>query len=128
MRYNKTKRIFRQFAINDNDVSAGKSNRKCHSIYLCRYSLRFGNLRRGNRSLKSTLNETTSCKSIISHIPVTRSDLKQERSFFLGSVSIFLQLVVASCNRAQSLYTKQRFSERFTEEHNGLFKGFNNYR
>ena len=33
--------------------------------------------------------------SIISHRPVTRSDLKQERSFFLGSVSTFLQLVVA---------------------------------
>ena len=44
--------FFRQFTINDNDVSAGKSNRKCHSIYLCRYSLRFGNLRRGNRFLK----------------------------------------------------------------------------
>ena len=33
--------------------------------------------------------------SIISHRPVTRSDLKQERSFFRGSVSTFLQLVVA---------------------------------
>ena len=32
--------------------------------------------------------------SIISHRPVTRSDLKQERSFFRGSVSTFLQLVV----------------------------------
>ena len=40
------------FAINDNDVSAGKSNRKCYSIYLSRYSLRFGKLRRGNRFLK----------------------------------------------------------------------------
>ena len=29
------------FAINDNDVSSGKSNRKCHSIYLSRYSIRF---------------------------------------------------------------------------------------
>ena len=46
------KRFFRQSAINDNDVSAGKSNIKCHSIYLCRYSLRFGNLRPGNRLLK----------------------------------------------------------------------------
>ena len=44
------KRFFRQFAINNNDVSAGKSNTKCHSIYLCRYSLRFGNLRRRNRN------------------------------------------------------------------------------
>ena len=33
--------------------------------------------------------------SIISHRPVIRSDLKQERSFFLGSVLTFLQLVVA---------------------------------
>ena len=172
--------FFRQFSINDKDVSAGKSNRKCHSIYLCRYKLRFGNLRRGNRSLKYTFNGTTNCKStwdtapyfginglsmilclwfpihplskllavqdhaqnfeeqlwmggrrevsIISHRPVTRSDLKQERSFFLGSVSVFLQLIVASCYKAQSLYTKQRFSERFTEEQNRLFEGFNNYR
>ena len=44
--------FFRRFAINENDVSAGKSNRKCHSIYLRRYSLRFGNLRRGNRFLE----------------------------------------------------------------------------
>ena len=33
--------------------------------------------------------------SIISHRPVTSSDLKQERSFFRWSVSTFLQLVVA---------------------------------
>ena len=33
--------------------------------------------------------------SIISHRPVTRRDLKQERSFFGGSVSTFLQLAVA---------------------------------
>ena len=33
--------------------------------------------------------------SIIFYRPVTRSDLKQERSFFRGSVSTFLQLVVA---------------------------------
>ena len=32
--------------------------------------------------------------SIISYRPVTRSDLKKERSFFRGSVSTFLQLVV----------------------------------
>ena len=32
--------------------------------------------------------------SIISHRPVTRSDLKQERSVFRGSVSTFLQPVV----------------------------------
>ena len=37
------------FAINDNNVSAGKSNRKCHSIYLSRYGLRFRKMRRGNR-------------------------------------------------------------------------------
>ena len=34
--------------------------------------------------------------SIISHRPVTRSDWKQESSFFRGSVSTVLQLVVAS--------------------------------
>ena len=33
--------------------------------------------------------------SIIFYRPVTRSDLKQERSFFRGSVSSFLQPVVA---------------------------------
>ena len=44
--------------------------------------------------------------SIISDRPVTGGDLKQERSFFRGSVSTFLQLVVArpqydpSCVRA----------------------------
>ena len=34
--------------------------------------------------------------SIIFYRPVTRSDLKRERSFFRGSVSSFLQLVVAA--------------------------------
>ena len=34
--------------------------------------------------------------SIISRRPVTRSDLKQERPFLRGSVSTFLQLVVAN--------------------------------
>ena len=33
--------------------------------------------------------------SVISHTPVTRSDLKHERFFSRGSVSTFLQLVVA---------------------------------
>ena len=33
--------------------------------------------------------------SIISHRPVTSSDLKPERLFYRGSVSTFLQLVVA---------------------------------
>ena len=37
--------------------------------------------------------------SIISHRPVTRSDLKQERSFFRGSVSTFLQLVNVAFNQ-----------------------------
>ena len=32
--------------------------------------------------------------SIISHRPVTRSDLKQEKSFFRGSVSTFLRLSI----------------------------------
>ena len=52
LRYNKTeakfkshyihKRFLMQFSINDNDVSAGKNNRKCHSIHLCPYGLHFG--------------------------------------------------------------------------------------
>ena len=37
--------------------------------------------------------------SIIFYRPVTRSDLKQERSFFRGSVSSFLQLVDAIKSR-----------------------------
>ena len=40
----------------------------------------------------------------ISHTPVNRSDLQQERSFFHGSVSTFLQLVVAPA-RIQNLFT-----------------------
>ena len=40
--------------------------------------------------------------SIVSHRPVTRSDLKQERWFFRGSVSTFLQLVVAYILMARS--------------------------
>ena len=39
--------------------------------------------------------------SIISYRPVTRSDLKQERSFSRGSVSTFLQLVVAKSGHAR---------------------------
>ena len=38
--------------------------------------------------------------SIIFYRPVTRSDLKQERSFFRGSVSSFLQLVVAKARKS----------------------------
>ena len=154
MRYNKTeakfkshyilKSFFRQSAINDNDVSAEKSNRKCHSIYLCGYSIRFWtckslaevNLKWDNQlqkylrlctvfwhkwpvhdlvlvtplhplsKLLAIQDHTQNLEeqlwmegrrevSIISHRPVTRSDLKQERSFFRGSVSTFLQLVVA---------------------------------
>ena len=34
--------------------------------------------------------------SILSHRPVTSSDVKQERLFFRESVSTFLQLVVAT--------------------------------
>ena len=42
--------------------------------------------------------------SIISHTPLNRSYLQQERSFFHGSVSTFLQLVVAPA-RIQNLFT-----------------------
>ena len=38
--------------------------------------------------------------SVIFYRPVTRSDLKQERSFFRGSVSSYLQLVVAKRDSA----------------------------
>ena len=40
--------------------------------------------------------------SIVSHRPVTRSDLEQERLFFRGSVSTVLQLVVAYTLMARS--------------------------
>ena len=49
--------------------------------------------------------------SIISHRPVTRSDLQQERSFFRGSVSTFLQLVVAE--NINERYRKNRKSNNF---------------
>ena len=42
-----------------------------------------------------TLNGGRKEVSIISHGPVTSSDLKHERLFFRASVSTFLQLVVA---------------------------------
>ena len=41
--------------------------------------------------------------SILSYRPVTRSDLKKERSFFRGSVSTFLQPVVAFLAQANGL-------------------------
>ena len=44
--------------------------------------------------------------SILSHRPVTRSDLKQERSFFRGSVSTFLQLVVAEVSNDEAKMRK----------------------
>ena len=47
--------------------------------------------------------------SIICYRLVTRSDLKQERSFFRGSVSSFLQLVVALCSKL-SLWGRIRVS------------------
>ena len=55
--------------------------------------------------------------SIISHRPVTRSDLKQERSFFRGRVSTFFQLVVVRkllVNTASSLTNKP--SKRYIKE------------
>ena len=45
--------------------------------------------------------------SIISYRPMTRSNLKQERSFFRGCVSTFLQLVVA-CITMNSFHYGQR--------------------
>ena len=43
--------------------------------------------------------------SIIFYRPVTKSDLKQERSFFRGSVSSFLQLVVAFAPPSKQNYS-----------------------
>ena len=51
--------------------------------------------------------------SIIFYRPVTRSDLKQERSFFRGSVSSFLQLVVACSSRHSDRREKSAVSSRF---------------
>ena len=47
--------------------------------------------------------------SIIFYRPVTRSDLKQERSFFRGSVSSFLQLVVAEWSVSD--YKKRKLTQ-----------------
>ena len=44
--------------------------------------------------------------SIISHRPLTRSNLKQERSFFRGTVSTFLQLVVAEVSNDKAKMRK----------------------
>ena len=46
--------------------------------------------------------------SIIFYRPVTRSDLKRERSFFRVSVSSFLQLVVAFTEFGGELGDQQR--------------------
>ena len=51
--------------------------------------------------------------SIIFYRPVTRSDLKQERSFFRGSVSSFLQLVVSI---SRKLVHAPRFYPFFPEK------------
>ena len=57
--------------------------------------------------------------SIIFYRPVTRSDLKQERSFFRGSVSSFLQLVAASeHSKANALNVEVSLS--WEEEHKPL--------
>ena len=45
--------------------------------------------------------------SIISHRPVTRSDLQQEKSFFRRSVSTFWKLVVA-CTSPQVISTSPK--------------------
>ena len=44
--------------------------------------------------------------SIISHRPLTRSNLKQERSFFRGTFSTFLQLVVAEVSNDKAKMRK----------------------
>ena len=52
--------------------------------------------------------------SIIYHRPVTSSDLKQERSFFRGSVSTFLLLVVAQFEEL-TLVSSQSEMEKYFE-------------
>ena len=52
--------------------------------------------------------------SIVSHRPMTRSDLKQERSFFRGSVSTFLLLVVAHFEES-TLVSRQSETEKYFE-------------
>ena len=54
--------------------------------------------------------------SIISHRPVTSSDLKQERSFFRGSVSTFLQLVVATSVKFQAFKLRGRCKEMYCSD------------
>ena len=54
-----------------------------------------GNTRRCSKFGGTTLNGERTEVSILSHKPVTSSDLKQDRLFFRGSVSTFLQLLVA---------------------------------
>ena len=51
---------------------------------------------------------------IIYHRPVTSSVLKQERSFFRGSVSTFLLLVVAHFEES-TLVSRQSETEKYFE-------------
>ena len=51
--------------------------------------------------------------SIIFYRRVTRSDLKQERSFFRGSVSSFLQLIVADYEELAVGFEPVRSGEMF---------------
>ena len=50
--------------------------------------------------------------SIISYRPVTRSDLKEKRSFSRGSVSSFLQLVVAFIDTKSRVIHARRLVEK----------------
>ena len=54
--------------------------------------------------------------SIISHRPVTSSDLKRERSFFRGCVSTFLQLVVATSVKFQAFRLRERCKEMYCSD------------
>ena len=55
----------------------------------------------------TTLNGGRGEVSILSHRPVTSSELKQDRLFFRESVSTFLQLVVASVD-SEGIFLLQR--------------------
>ena len=52
--------------------------------------------------------------SIISYRPVTRSDLKEKRSFSRGSVSSFLELVVARAGEDFAVKLAKKFSNVLT--------------
>ena len=71
----------------------------------------------------TTLNAGRGEVSILSHRPVTSSDLKQDRLFFRESVSTFLQLVVASpVNHSVNLSTVNKTGFHITPSNYSIRK------